>query len=114
MASAVGNVTLTASGRVWRPSATVDERIEALRKHITEVEGRLNDVARKLREETAESRRDRKCFWKRLVLASRCGLAHRISDDKTTRKRASRPTHSPRVVRRPRCGWASATLCPPR
>jgi hypothetical protein len=57
MASGAVNVTLTASGRVWQPSASVDERIEALRKHITEVDGRLNDVARKLGEETTDRQR---------------------------------------------------------
>lgn len=47
-------VTLTASSRAWRPMAPVDERIEALHQHITEVEGRLNEVSQQLRQETSE------------------------------------------------------------
>lgn len=53
--SASGGATAIVSGRAWQPGASVDERIEALRQHITEVEGRLNEVTRTLREET-ESR----------------------------------------------------------
>jgi hypothetical protein len=50
--SAFGSITATVSARAWHPDAPVDERIEALRQHITEIEGRLNEVTRKLREET--------------------------------------------------------------
>ncbi len=50
---ALGSLTATGSGRAWHPDEPVDERIDALRQHITEVEGRLNEVIRKLREETA-------------------------------------------------------------
>ena len=56
--SAVGSAiatswaVLTAEGWAWPASAPTDERIEALRKHILEVEGRLNDVRRQLRDET--------------------------------------------------------------
>jgi hypothetical protein len=53
IASALGSPTVTGSGRAWHPTDPVDERIEALRQHIIEVEGRLNEVTRKLREETA-------------------------------------------------------------
>ncbi len=52
-ASAFDSVTATVSARAWHPDAPVDERIEALRQHITEVEGRVNEVTRKVREETA-------------------------------------------------------------
>jgi predicted RNase H-like nuclease (RuvC/YqgF family) len=45
--------TITASGHVWRPTAPINERIETLRTHITEVEGHLNEVAHKLRQETS-------------------------------------------------------------
>lgn len=45
---------VTSSGRAWRPTAPVDERIEALRQHITEVEGRLNTTAGLLRQETSD------------------------------------------------------------
>jgi hypothetical protein len=38
-ASAVGSATATVSARAWHPNAPVDERIEALRQHITELEG---------------------------------------------------------------------------
>lgn len=51
-ASAFG-ATATGSARAWHPDAPVDKRIDALRQHITEVEGRLNEVTGKLREETA-------------------------------------------------------------
>lgn len=40
--------TVTVSARAWHPSPPVDERIEALRQHVTDVEGRLNEVIRKL------------------------------------------------------------------
>jgi hypothetical protein len=56
--SAVGSATatswavLSAEGWAWPASAPADERIEALRKHVIEVEGRLNEVKRQLREET--------------------------------------------------------------
>lgn len=52
-AATTGRVTLTVSGHAWRPTAPVDERIEALRQYITVVETRLNDVARHLHDETA-------------------------------------------------------------
>lgn len=55
--ASVSVATVTASGRAWHPTAPVDERIEALRRHITEVEGRLNDVIGQLREETASRER---------------------------------------------------------
>jgi hypothetical protein len=51
--SAFGSITATVSARAWHPDAPVDERIEALRQHITEIEGRLNEVTRKLTEEAA-------------------------------------------------------------
>ena len=50
-------VTLTGSGRVWHPTAPIAERIEALRKHISEIEGRLNEVTQELRQETSERER---------------------------------------------------------
>lgn len=56
-ASAFGSATVTVSARAWHPGAPVDERIEALRQHITEVEGQLNEVTRNLREETASRER---------------------------------------------------------
>jgi len=40
--AAVG--TVSASARAWHPAAPVDERIEALRTYVTEVEGRLNQL----------------------------------------------------------------------
>jgi hypothetical protein len=46
-------LTMTASGWAWRPSAPVDVRIEALRAHLVEVEGRLNETVRKAAEEKA-------------------------------------------------------------
>jgi hypothetical protein len=49
--AAVATATVTVSGRVWTPSAPVDERIEALRQHIAEVEGRLNEITSKLNAE---------------------------------------------------------------
>ncbi len=51
--SAFGGATGTVSVRAWHPNAPVDERIEALHQYITELEGRLNEVTHKLREETA-------------------------------------------------------------
>lgn len=42
----------SAEGWAWSASSPADERIEALRKHLMEVEGRLNDVRRQLRDET--------------------------------------------------------------
>ena len=50
----MGAVTLASSGRAWHPTAPVDERIEALRKHITDVEGHLNHTAEMLRQETSK------------------------------------------------------------
>jgi hypothetical protein len=44
--------SLSAEGWAWPAAAPADERIEALRKHVLEVEGRLNDVRRQLRDET--------------------------------------------------------------
>lgn len=49
--------TLTVSGRAWHPTASVDERIEALHQHITEVEGRLNEVSQQLSQETSKRER---------------------------------------------------------
>jgi hypothetical protein len=48
--SAFGSATATVSARAWHPKAPVDERIEALRQHITKVEGRLNEVTGKVKE----------------------------------------------------------------
>jgi hypothetical protein len=47
----------TATGRVWEPNSSVDERLEALRKHITEVEGRLNQLNQAVRTEASNSQR---------------------------------------------------------
>jgi hypothetical protein len=50
----IGPLTATVSGRVWTPAAPVDDRIEALRQHITEVEGRLSGIAQELRREVSD------------------------------------------------------------
>ena len=56
--SAVGTAMATfgavasAEGWAWPAGSPADERIEALRKHLMEVEGRLNEVRRQLRDET--------------------------------------------------------------
>lgn len=49
--------TLTVSGRAWHPTASVDERIEALHQHITEVEGQLIEVSQQLSQETSKRER---------------------------------------------------------
>jgi len=49
--------TLTVSGRAWHPTAPVDERIDALHQHITEVEGLLNEVSQQLSQETSKRER---------------------------------------------------------
>jgi hypothetical protein len=43
---------LSAEGWAWPAGAPADERLEALRQHLIEVEGRLNEVRRQLRDET--------------------------------------------------------------
>jgi hypothetical protein len=39
--------------REWTPDAPVDERIEALRQHLTEIEARLDEAIKRLRTETS-------------------------------------------------------------
>lgn len=53
----LGVGTLTGSGRAWHPTASVDERIEALHQHITEVEGQLIEVSQQLSQETSKRER---------------------------------------------------------
>ncbi|MGP3916333.1 hypothetical protein [Nonomuraea sp. 10N515B] len=52
MGATFGNLTMTATARAWHPNAPVDERIEALRSHISDIEGRLN----KTKEEVSRER----------------------------------------------------------
>jgi hypothetical protein len=49
--------TLTATGGVWPENASVDDRIEALRQHIADVEQQLNQVAQRLGEEASTRER---------------------------------------------------------
>lgn len=44
-------MTMTASGRVWRPDDPIDARIDALRAHISDVEGRLSETRNALNQE---------------------------------------------------------------
>jgi len=53
-ASMSGALVATASGRVWWPTAPVDERIEALRGYLLELEGRLNETNRQVRSERSD------------------------------------------------------------
>lgn len=53
----LGVGTSTGSGRAWHPTASVDERIEALHQHMTEVEGQLNEVSQQLSQETSKRER---------------------------------------------------------
>lgn len=46
------NVGLSAEGRVWPKSGSVEDRIEALREHINDVEGKARDLDQRLRAET--------------------------------------------------------------
>jgi hypothetical protein len=52
-ASTSWGFTSSASAWAWPSQASTDERIEALRKHLTEVEGRLSEVRKQLRDESA-------------------------------------------------------------
>jgi hypothetical protein len=58
MSSSNVSATLTAAGRVWNPTAPLDERIAALRQHIVDVEGKVNEASQQLRQETSDRQRD--------------------------------------------------------
>ncbi|MEV0382869.1 hypothetical protein [Nonomuraea sp. NPDC050643] len=47
----LGALTATATARSWKPGDPVDDRIEALRAHISVLEGHLNQTARAVDEE---------------------------------------------------------------
>ena len=79
-ASAFGIITATVSGRAWQPDAPVNERIEALRQHIIEIEGWLNEVTRKLTEETAS--REQVVAELRQTLEEKTAELRRLIEDK--------------------------------
>jgi hypothetical protein len=79
-ASAFESITAAVSARAWHPDAPVDERIEALRQHITEIEGRLNEVTRKLRDETAS--RERVVAELKRTLEEKTAELHRLGEEK--------------------------------
>jgi hypothetical protein len=78
--SAFGSATATVSARAWHPDAPVDERIEALRQHITEVEGRLNEVTGKVRKETAS--REQVVAELKGTLAEKTAELRRLGEEK--------------------------------
>jgi hypothetical protein len=78
--SAFGSATATVSARAWHPNAPVDERIEVLRQHITELEGRLNEVTGKLREETAS--REQVVTELKRTLEEKTAELHRLVQEK--------------------------------
>jgi len=79
-ASAFGSAMATVSARAWHPETPVDERIEARRQHITEIEGRLNEVTGQLREETA-SRKQAVAELKR-TLEEKTAELRRLGEEK--------------------------------